>query len=181
MTLTYTQAPAHIPHWIAGQPHAGSGERSAEVFDPALGAVALPVTLMMAERNSRFSSEEEALRSSFMGEMTRAGARHLMDQGNWITGRAGEVLINAIDPEQEHKVSIIDNFMREGDLASLAPGEFAMIIDYADAKAQNQRGGRLVVFIGDNANVGQVLESAGVDTLIPVFTDMAEGQRAALA
>ena len=49
---------------------------------------------MLAERNSRFSSEEEALRASFMGEMTRAGARHLMDQGNWITGRAGEVLIN---------------------------------------------------------------------------------------
>ncbi|MFN3473469.1 MAG: Crp/Fnr family transcriptional regulator [Blastomonas sp.] len=49
---------------------------------------------LMAERNSRFSSEEEALRASFMGEMTRAGARHLMDQGNWITGRSGEVLIN---------------------------------------------------------------------------------------
>jgi CRP-like cAMP-binding protein len=49
---------------------------------------------LMAERNSRFSAEEEALRSSFMGEMTRAGARHLMDQGNWITGRSGEVLIN---------------------------------------------------------------------------------------
>jgi CRP-like cAMP-binding protein len=49
---------------------------------------------LMAERNSRFSSEEEALRVSFMGEMTRAHARHLMDQGNWITGRNGEVLIN---------------------------------------------------------------------------------------
>ena len=49
---------------------------------------------LMAERNSRFSAEEEALRASFMGEMTRAGARHLIDQGNWITGRKGEVLIN---------------------------------------------------------------------------------------
>ncbi|WP_040370960.1 cyclic nucleotide-binding domain-containing protein [Blastomonas sp. AAP53] len=49
---------------------------------------------LMAERNSRFSSEEEALRASFMDEMTRAGARHLMDQGNWITGRADEILIN---------------------------------------------------------------------------------------
>ncbi|MBA4778880.1 MAG: hypothetical protein A2792_17325 [Sphingomonadales bacterium RIFCSPHIGHO2_01_FULL_65_20] len=49
---------------------------------------------LMAERGSRFSAEEEALRASFMGDMTRAGARHLMDQGNWITGRAGEVLIN---------------------------------------------------------------------------------------
>ncbi len=49
---------------------------------------------LVSERSSRFSCEEEALRASFMGEMTRAGARHLMDQGNWITGRAGEVLIN---------------------------------------------------------------------------------------
>lgn len=49
---------------------------------------------LMAERSSRFTVEEEALRSSFMSEMTRANARHLMDQGNWITGRAGEVLIN---------------------------------------------------------------------------------------
>lgn len=49
---------------------------------------------LMAERGSRFTSEEEALRSSFMGEMTRANARHLMDQGNWITGRSGEILIN---------------------------------------------------------------------------------------
>ncbi|MHB1375024.1 MAG: CoA-acylating methylmalonate-semialdehyde dehydrogenase [Thauera sp.] len=45
MTLTFTQAPAHIPHWIAGQPHAGTGERSAEVFDPALGAVARTLAL----------------------------------------------------------------------------------------------------------------------------------------
>lgn len=49
---------------------------------------------LMAESGSRFSAEEEALRASFMAEMTRASARHLMDQGNWITGRAGEVLIN---------------------------------------------------------------------------------------
>ena len=49
---------------------------------------------LLAEKSSRFSAEEEALRSSFMSEMTRANARHLMDQGNWITGRHGEVLIN---------------------------------------------------------------------------------------
>lgn len=52
------------------------------------------IRYLMAERNSRFSSEEEALRASFMGDMTRAAARHLMDQGNWITGRKDEILIN---------------------------------------------------------------------------------------
>ncbi len=49
---------------------------------------------LMAERGSKFTPEEEALRVAFMTEMTRASARHLMDQGNWITGRTGEVLIN---------------------------------------------------------------------------------------
>lgn len=49
---------------------------------------------LLAERASRFTPEEESLRTSFMDAMSRASARHLMDQGNWITGRAGEVLIN---------------------------------------------------------------------------------------
>ncbi|WP_373487189.1 Crp/Fnr family transcriptional regulator [Blastomonas sp.] len=49
---------------------------------------------LLAEKNARFSAEEEALRSIFMADMSRASARHLMDQGNWITGRTGEVLIN---------------------------------------------------------------------------------------
>ncbi len=45
MSPTYTQAPELIPHWINGNIHAGTGDRSADVFDPALGAVARTVNL----------------------------------------------------------------------------------------------------------------------------------------
>ncbi|MGL1834864.1 CoA-acylating methylmalonate-semialdehyde dehydrogenase [Rhodocyclaceae bacterium SMB388] len=45
MSLTYTNAPELIPHWIDGNVTPGTGERSADVFDPALGAVARKVAL----------------------------------------------------------------------------------------------------------------------------------------
>ena len=50
-------------------------------------------------------------------------------------GKVQKVLINAIDPEQERKVSIIDGFFQQGSLDSLQPGDFAMVIgDKAAAK-----------------------------------------------
>ena len=50
-------------------------------------------------------------------------------------GKVQKVLINAIDPEQERKVSIIDDFFQQGSLDSLQPGDFAMVIgDKAAAK-----------------------------------------------
>ena len=61
--------------------------------------VLLTISLAMLARHalnqhkSKFSDEEEALRTAFMAELTRSQARHLMDQGNWINGRAGEELI----------------------------------------------------------------------------------------
>lgn len=50
-------------------------------------------------------------------------------------GKVQKVLINAIDPAQEHKVSIIDKFFLKGDLEALQPGSFGIIIgDKAAAK-----------------------------------------------
>jgi ABC-type lipoprotein release transport system permease subunit len=40
-------------------------------------------------------------------------------------GKVQKVLLNAIDPAQERKVSIIDNFMQQGKLDDLAPGSSA--------------------------------------------------------
>ncbi|MEZ5628103.1 MAG: aldehyde dehydrogenase family protein [Rhodocyclaceae bacterium] len=45
MSPTYTTAPDTLTHWIDGRPVAATGERSAEVFDPALGRVARTVGL----------------------------------------------------------------------------------------------------------------------------------------
>jgi anti-sigma B factor antagonist len=51
----------------------------------------------------------------------------------------------------------------------------------SNAKAQQQRGGRLVLFVGDNAAVAKVLKTTGIDTVIPMFADAAEARKAALA
>ena len=50
-------------------------------------------------------------------------------------GMVQKVLINAIDPLEETKVSIIDNFMQQGLLSALQAGEFGMLLgDKAAAK-----------------------------------------------
>ena len=50
-------------------------------------------------------------------------------------GRVQKVLINAVDPVEEAKVSIIGNFFEKGRLEDLKPGEFGMLIgDKAAAK-----------------------------------------------
>jgi anti-sigma B factor antagonist len=51
----------------------------------------------------------------------------------------------------------------------------------SNAKAQQRRGGRMVLFVGNNTSVAKVLETAGIDQLIPVFTDATAAERAALA
>ncbi|AMB87851.1 cell division protein FtsX [Pseudomonas agarici] len=43
-------------------------------------------------------------------------------------GQVQKVLLNAIDPAQERKVSIIDRFMLQGQLDALSPGSFGIVI-----------------------------------------------------
>lgn len=50
-------------------------------------------------------------------------------------GKVSKVLLNGIDPALERQVSIIDNFMKQGKLDNLAPGDFGIVIgDKAAAK-----------------------------------------------
>lgn len=81
---------------------AGLGYALLSIGDPGLAfwqAVLLTISLAMLTRHAlnqhkaKFTDEEEALRIAFMAELSRSQARHLMDQGNWINGRAGEELI----------------------------------------------------------------------------------------
>lgn len=51
----------------------------------------------------------------------------------------------------------------------------------SNAKAQQQRGGRLVLFVGDNSPVAKVLETMGIHTLIPMYADAAQAREAVLA
>lgn len=50
----------------------------------------------------------------------------------------------------------------------------------SNAKAQQQRGGRMVLFVGDNAPVAKTLEATGIDALVPMFTELAEAEKSIL-
>ena len=50
-----------------------------------------------------------------------------------------------------------------------------------NAKAVKQRGGRMVLMVGDNAAVAETLESTGLGALIPILKDNAAAEAAALA
>ena len=50
----------------------------------------------------------------------------------------------------------------------------------SNAKAMQQRGGRMVIHVGSNQAVFKTLETTGVDTLIPLFAEMTEAQQAVL-
>jgi anti-anti-sigma factor len=51
----------------------------------------------------------------------------------------------------------------------------------SNAKALQQKGGRMVLFVGGNPAVTKTLEATGIDALIPMFADAAEAEKAALA
>lgn len=50
-----------------------------------------------------------------------------------------------------------------------------------NAKALQQRQGKMVIYVGDNAAVTKTLDTTGIDTLIPVFSDAAQADEAASA
>lgn len=50
----------------------------------------------------------------------------------------------------------------------------------ASAKAQQARGGRMVLLVADNEVVARTLEATGIDALIPTFEDADDAERALL-
>lgn len=51
----------------------------------------------------------------------------------------------------------------------------------SNAKALQARGGRMVLFVGDNAAVAKTLTVTGIDMIIPMFAAEADAEKAALA
>lgn len=47
-----------------------------------------------------------------------------------------------------------------------------------NAKALQQRQGKLVIYVGDNSAVAKTLDTTGIDTLIPVFSNADDADRA---
>ena len=50
-----------------------------------------------------------------------------------------------------------------------------------NAKALQQRTGKMVIFVGNNAMVAKTLETTGIDALIPLFTDLDEADKGAMS
>ena len=52
---------------------------------------------------------------------------------------------------------------------------------FKSAKAVKERGGRMVLVVGNNSSVVMSLEATGVNNLVPMFKSNAEAERAAVA
>ena len=68
-------------------------------------------------------------------------------------GNVQKVLLNAIDPVQERKVSIIDNFMKQGKLDDLAPGSFGIVIGDKAATKLGVKIGDKLTFVAPEVTV----------------------------
>lgn len=99
-------------------------------------------------RSVRFSTEEQAMLDRLFTELPRSRARHLIDQGLWLSGKAGDVLT------------------REGEtvdhLYYLAEGE-ARVISMGSQVGLCRPGdliGELTVLSGETASATVILNSA---------------------
>ncbi|WP_312380012.1 lipoprotein-releasing ABC transporter permease subunit [Stutzerimonas balearica] len=68
-------------------------------------------------------------------------------------GQVSKILINAVDPTAERRVSIIDQFFREGSLDDLAPGEFGIVIGDKAAQRLGLAVGDKVTFVAPEVTV----------------------------
>lgn len=68
-------------------------------------------------------------------------------------GQVSKILINAVDPAAERRVSIIDQFFREGSLDDLAPGEFGIVIGDKAAQKLGLAVGDKVTFVAPEVTV----------------------------
>ncbi|MBF7728759.1 STAS domain-containing protein [Pseudomonas sp. N040] len=51
----------------------------------------------------------------------------------------------------------------------------------SNAKNLQRRGGRMVLFVGDNGLIARILETTNINQLLPMFKDLDDADKAALA
>ncbi|OEO26292.1 lipoprotein-releasing ABC transporter permease subunit [Pseudomonas marincola] len=68
-------------------------------------------------------------------------------------GKVSKVLINAVDPVEEAKVSIIGNFFKQGSLDSLKAGDFGIVIGDNAAKKLGVGMGDKITFVSPEVSV----------------------------
>lgn len=68
-------------------------------------------------------------------------------------GKVQKILLSGIEPELERKVSIIDQFFRQGSLNSLKPGEFGIILGDKAVARLNLKVGDKLTFVAPSVAV----------------------------
>jgi lipoprotein-releasing system permease protein len=126
-----------------------------EMQQRILGLV--PHITVTTARNDRLQTEEEwqPLRDAINSVQGVIGtAPYLQLQGMLlVNGNTKGVLLSGVDPVQEDKVSVINEFMEEGSLNSLQEGEYGIAIGSNLAE-------QLEVTVGDNLTL--------VSTVVPI-------------
>src|ERR1044072_1321651 len=115
----------------------------------ALAALCLVLAgrTLWSERNVGFTADEQAMVDALFDELPKSRARHLIDQGGWLTGKAGDVLTREGEP--------VDH------LYYLAQGE-ARVLCLGSQVGTCRAGdliGELTVLSGETASATVVLET----------------------
>ena len=97
-----------------------------------------------------------------------------------LAGRLDIQGVNAVD----NRFAFLAASQKHGIIVDLTSLDFIASIGVrslvSNAKAQQQRGGRLALFVGNNAPVIKVLTTTGIDKLIPMYADLADAREAVL-
>lgn len=109
-------------------------------------ALALIGRNVYEQRNVRFSPEEKRMLDSLVAGVSQSRARHLIDQGMWLTGQAGDVLTREGEPV-EHLY-----FLEEGDARVMSGGRQVGSCHAGDLI------GELSVLTGETASATVILE-----------------------
>lgn len=102
---------------------------------------------LFENRNTRFTPEEEGMLEGVLSALPRSRARHLLDQGFWLSGRDGDVLTREDEPV--------------GHLYYLAAGE-ARVISHGHQVGTCRAGdliGEVTVLSGERASATVILST----------------------
>ena len=108
-----------------------------------LGALA---QRLVESSKARFTAEEERMLAGPLAGLTRSRARHLLDQGFWLTGREGDVLTR-----EEEAVSHLF-YLSEGEARVLSHGRQVGVCRAGDLI------GEVTVLSGDQASATVILD-----------------------
>lgn len=146
-----------------------------------IAALSLFVAEESRNRRARFTPDDEMMRLAVLQGVPKAVARHLIDQGLWLTGTAGDTLTEEGHPVQhvvflaEGAAAVISGGQRvatlgPGDLigeATILTGEAATATVKLDGPARVWCGpaDRLRMYLGENPEVRAALQSRFSDAL----------------